>query len=139
RLPRASLVLYVFSEHSAKILSIRGSFVRLVELVSKDGIADLPPPVSARTGGVTLRNAPLSPLLAATADESQQVAAGNGLVHRLIPLSSPIAVPFSQWGRGTQSLVARGRDASFRLYENTLLGYLALASLEQLLRVWAER
>jgi hypothetical protein len=87
----------VLEQHARKVLSIRGAFVRLVEEVSVDGILDRTPPVSPRTGGVTLRHVGLSDLPEATANESGQVAAGSRLVHRLLDIRSPSLVSWFNW------------------------------------------
>ena len=63
------------------LLHLRGSFVRIPEQLSAEGIRDRPLPISQRHGGLTLRHAHLSPLLKATADEANAVAAGKGFAH----------------------------------------------------------
>ena len=108
------------------LLSIRGSIVRIVENISASGVEDQMPSTSGRSGGIHLQLAGLSDLLQTTADESQEVAAGNGVLHRVTNTSEPAP----RW-------LVQARDIAYRQYEYTLLGYMALASIEQLIRAWA--
>jgi len=60
-------------------------------------------------------------------------------MHRLIPVTSRPSCRRAPTWPTTNAQLASGRDASFRLYEYTILVYMALAAIEQLLRSWAER
>jgi len=115
-----------FRQLGRPMLSIRGSIVRIVENVSASGVEDQIPRLSSRSGGIRLQMAGLSDLLRATADESQDIAAGNGVLHRVTSGSAPAPA----W-------LVQARDIAYRQYEYTLLGYMALASIEQLIRAWA--
>ena len=108
------------------MLSVRGSAVRIVENVSASGVEDQIPRLSTRHGAINLHLAGLSDLLQATVDESEEIAAGNGVLHRVTVGSAP-APPW----------LMQARDTAYRQYEYTLLGYMALASIEQLIRAWA--
>ena len=108
------------------MLSVRGSTVRIVENVSASGVEDQMPRLSTRSGAINLHFAGLSDLLQATVDESEEIAAGNGVLHRVTVGSAP-APPW----------LIQARDTAYRQYEYTLLGYMALASIEQLIRGWA--
>lgn len=108
------------------LLSIRGSSVRIVENVSTDGVEDQIPRLSTRSGGIHLQLAGLSDLLQATVDESQEIAVGNGVLHRITGASTL-----------APSWLRRARDIAYRQYEYTLLGYMAIASIELLIRSWA--
>jgi hypothetical protein len=124
--PTAADVEITLRKLGRSMLSIRGSIVRIAENISASGVVDQIPRSSSRSGGIRLQLAGLSDLLQATVDESQQIAAGNGVLHRVTEGSSPAP----QWLRGA-------RDIAYRQYEYTLLTYMTLASIEQLIRVWA--
>ena len=122
----AADVEIILRKVARSMLSIRGSIVRIVENISASGVEDQIPRSSPRSGGIGLQLAGLSDLLKATVDESQQIAAGNGVLHRVTGGASP----------GPQ-LLRVARDIAYRQYEYTLLTYMALASIEQLIRAWA--
>jgi len=137
-LPTAALVRQSLEDTERTLLSTRGSLIRIVERVSEQGIHDSIPPICTHgVDGITLRHESLSELLSGTGDESRKIALGQGFLHILSPLDNPSDVPPEEWGSVTFQQLRRGRDASYRLYENTVLSYLALASIEQLLRAWA--
>jgi hypothetical protein len=79
----------------------------------------------------------VSVLVAATAEESRKVPAGKGMLHEIMSVHGPSHVSLLAWGPATPSQLAQARDAAFRLHEYTIIAYLALASVEQLLRAWA--
>jgi len=139
RLPRARLVWEAMDQVRQKPMGPRGVFVRVPELISNSGVADRAVPLSARSGGVSLAQEGVSVLVAATAEESRKVSIGRGMLHEIMSIHGPSDVPLSMWGAATPIQLARARDAAFRLYEYTIVAYLALASVEQLLRSWAHR
>jgi hypothetical protein len=138
RLPSAALVRRELQDLHRSILGLRGSLVRIPELVSGRGILDPVPRLTMGGNPGRLQHAGLSALLQATQDEWQAVATGNGVVHRILGLCSPLTVPAPLRGVVTGSNLPRYRSLLFRQYEYTILGYMALASIEQLLRAWAE-
>lgn len=123
---RASDVEIALRQLGRPMISIRGSIVRIVENISSSGVEDQMPRLSVRSGGIRFQLAGLSDLLRATADESQEISAGNGVLHRVTSGSDPAPA----W-------LVQARDIAYRQYEYTLLGYMALASIEQLIRAWA--
>jgi hypothetical protein len=118
-------------------LSVRGTFIRIVESLSANGVEDRPPPISERTGGITLRHAPLSDLLHATAEESRRIPTGSGVLHRIGAPNHPPSIPPEARRLITMGQMLQGRDLAYRQHEYTILAYMALASIEQLLRAWA--
>jgi hypothetical protein len=119
-------------------LPIRGALNRMVENIAADGtVADQAPQTIRRTGGVKLAHAKLSVLIAATESESNATASGNGMMHRI--LGSTRAESTVERGAVSRQQMIQGRDAAWRLYEYTVLSYLALSSIEQLLRSWGTR
>jgi len=107
------------------MLSIRGSIVRIIENISAAGVEDQTARLSSRSGGIRLQMAGLSDLLQATAEESQEIAAGNGVLHRV-----------TRGAATAPAWLVQARDIAYRQYEYTLLGYMALGSIEQLIRAW---
>lgn len=123
---RASSAEIALKQIGSPMLSVRGSIVRIVENFSPFGVDDQMPRLSNRSGGINLHLGGLSDLLRATAEESQEIAAGNGVMHRVT--SGSAFDPM--WP-------VQARDVAYRQYEYTILGYMALGSIEQLIRAWA--
>ena len=73
RLPRAAHIQQVIVPTRNKIMSVRGSLIRIPDFIYKTGIKDVSVQPLTRTGGVTLRHAPLTTLLAATDEESKKI------------------------------------------------------------------
>jgi hypothetical protein len=136
RLPDARTVSQDMQALRQCRLPIRGALTRIVENIAAHGsAADPPPKTIRRSGGVRLAHAKLSVLIAATESESQATATGNGMMHRIL---GPIgAESIAERGQVSRQQMIRGRDAAWQLYEHTVLAYLALSSIEQLLRSWA--
>jgi hypothetical protein len=139
RLPLAKHVAEALKEASEKPLGMRGVFFRVPELVGECKLEDADVRVSTRTGGVRLSCESLSPLVAATAEESRRIPVGNGMLHEIMPIGDKTTVSLLDWGEVTESQLRDARDAVYKLYENTILAYLGLASLEQILRSWAQK
>ncbi len=137
QLPEAALVEHSLNQLSNSMISIRGSLVRIVENIDGLGVQDKMPPLSSRSGGIHLRHAHLSDLLRAIADESRKVAAGDGVMHR-ITHGRPLSILTSHSASSiTEEQMQRARDIAYRQYEYTLTAYMAIASIEQLIRAWA--
>lgn len=139
RLPRASQVADLFREHREVLLSVRGEFLRIPECIGPDGVLDRPVPISTRPRGpVNLATAGFSPIVAATAFEANQTLNGQGLLHRMIPVNDPRYAPPSFLPARAARHLLSGRDTSYRLYEHTIVTFLALSAIEFLLRTWAQ-
>ena len=139
RLPRANHILQVVVATRNRIMSVRGSLIRIPDLIHRTGIKDVPVQALLRTGGVTLQHEPLTTLLAATAEESRKIYLGQGVVHERLGITGPSQLSRTQWGIVDEDQLVLGQDARFRLYEFTIIAYLALSCIEQLLRSWAHR
>lgn len=138
RLPEAGHVADLFGEHEGVLLSVRGAFLRIPERIGPAGVIDVPVPLSTRAPGpLQLRNSWLSPLVRATADEAQLTLDRQGLLHRLMPADDVRTMPLFDMRGTSASQLADGRHASCLLYEYTVLIFLALSSIEYLLRTWA--
>lgn len=137
RLPKAAHVAQLLKEHTSVLLSVRGTFMRIPETIGPDGILDQPVSISGRAEGkVKLAStaATLSPFVAAAENEANLTFDGKGLLHRMIPVNhTPIFMK-----PHVAELLRTGRDTSFRLYEYTIVTFLALSAIEYLLRTWAQ-
>lgn len=139
RLPEARQVGELFRAHQAVILSVRGAFLRIPERIGPGGVLDRPVSLSPRAAGpIRLTTASLSPLVQATELEVNQTLNGQGLLHRLIPVGNLQNMPLWDMGALSASQLAAGRDASYRLYEWTIVTFLALSAIEFVLRTWAQ-
>jgi hypothetical protein len=126
KLPEARLVENDLRKLSARMSAVRGSLVRLTENVSADGVRDCPAPSSLRRNGLNLIHGYLSHLIAVTAEESRQIAGDNGFMRRILPAN-----------RNDPLKLRQGQQIIYRQYECTVLAYMALSCVEQLLRAWA--
>jgi hypothetical protein len=126
KLPEARIAQLDLEKFSKKLLPPRGSLVRIVQNVSSEGVEDKPISSSLRKSGLKLHHEYLSELLEATAEESRHVAISDGFMHRSLPRSP-----------NDDPRLREGQLVSFPQYENTVLAYLALSCIEQLLRAWA--
>lgn len=137
RLPAAEHVAGQFTEHQQVISSLRGAYLRIPEQISEKGVLDRPLTMSARAKTpITLSSHWLSPLVAATEAEANDTFAGQGLMHRMIPIADVGTMPIHMGNISAGKLIA-GRHESYLLYEYTVVTFLALASIEYLLRTWA--
>jgi hypothetical protein len=87
---------------------------------------------------VHLATAGLSPLVAASEQEANQTFNGQGLLHRMIPVDDPRYRPSLLLPVEVARQLRSGRDTSYRLYEHTIVTFLALSAIEFLLRTWAQ-
>jgi len=139
RLPTAHYVAQHLMERPRAILSIRGSFIRIVESISKNGVQDAVPPISNRQGDLKLRHVNLTALLQATEAELREVVNGSGILHRLTPNNYRPQMTPNERRIVPEDVILKGRDLAFRQNEYTILAYMALGCIEQLLRAWASR
>lgn len=139
RLPLARYVSQHLLERPRAILSIRGTLVRIVERVSKSGVQDAVPPISNRQADLKLQHANVTALLKATEAELHQTLNGNGMLHRFVPSDYRPEIPPDARHIVKEADVLRGRDMALRQHEYTILAYMALGCIEQLLRAWAAR
>ncbi|OAI50716.1 hypothetical protein AYO44_05455 [Planctomycetaceae bacterium SCGC AG-212-F19] len=139
RLPTAGYVAQLFRKHEKVLLSARSCFLRIPERIDANGIVDVPVPLSSRARGpVPLSSAWLSPLVSATVDEINLTLNREGFMHRHIPWADKsTTVPIALLAQLTPDQVASERSASFLLVEYTVVAFLALSSIECLLRTWA--
>jgi len=108
------------TEKAAGLVPIRGPLVRLAGAVGPSGLAEGAPPIVVPRGPVALQNAALSALLDATQSESQRVAGGQGLLHRLVGVNHPVNPPAGMRGPVNEAGFRAGRDAMYRQYEHTI-------------------
>jgi len=133
KLPQADFAERTLEGLAHGMNSIRGKLVRIVENLAEDGAKDAAPPLSPRTGALRLGCENLSSLLASTARESREIDNGNGSFHRVLTLNAPA----EDAGGLSHGQIVQARDRVYRQYEHTVLAYMALACIEQLVRAWA--
>ncbi len=137
RLPSAQFVAEQFEEHRDVMSSLRGTYLRIPERIGVRGILDPPLDLCTRPGGpVHLSSDWQSPIVAATVAEANDTLAGNGMMHRMIPIGDVTTMP-ANMGNVTVGQLIAGRNESYLLYEYTVVTFLALSSIEYLLRTWA--
>jgi hypothetical protein len=116
------------------------SLIAIVERVDSDGISDPPlPPVPILRLSIGFSTARFSDLLSAIRYESDQIPAHRGLVHRVVDMDRPAAIPIHLRTILTHSQLVEYRDRSYRQYEASILCYGVLSAIEQLLRSLATR
>lgn len=119
-------------------LFVRGAFTRIVQDVSTSGALDPRPAllgsgVPAFAPALTFRESQTS----VVASEVNAIARGAGVMHRFVS-------PTATYSRGSAILtptisLVHLRSEVYRQYEYSALAHLALASVEQVLRSWAQR
>ncbi len=136
-LDSAELVESALEEICFSMTGVRGSLVRLVEKLSPSGVADAIVRTSTRKAPLVLQHAGLSDLLDQTAKESARMAAGQGVVAQIVR-RTPVHVPPSLGHLVSARRIEQARPFMCAQYECTILAYMALSSIEQLARAWAE-
>lgn len=138
RLDRAGLVEHALKDACTSITGVRGSFVRLVEDLVPAGVADTLPRLSSRVNALTLKHAGLSDLLDQTAKESARIKGGCGVVSKIVGPALPVSIPHDVQHLINPAQAQKARPFMYAQYEHTILTYMALSSIEQLARAWAE-
>jgi hypothetical protein len=143
--PRAEQVQKSLVELRRSFLSVRGSLVRLPERIGKDRPVDILPPRGTLARPILIKHRALSSLLAACQDESQATASRNGIAQRVLKPSLPVSPEVQAEIRrlfptaDPVRLMQEGRANTYQQYNFTILAYMALAGIEQLLRARAQR
>jgi hypothetical protein len=131
-LPNEGLVADELSRFSNSILSVQGTLVDIVERVSPKGIQDRRLTMITRTGGFALRHQALSPLIDPLVNEAQKVANGQGFLMRWLG-----AIQTDTSDRVDPVLMQTLRGAAYPQFEYSVLSFMALSGIEQLLRTFA--
>ena len=144
-LPTATQAVGALTDLRQSVLSVRGSLVRLPERVSAAGIADVRPSPIAATGAISLAHRSLSTLLKSCHTESQATARREGIAHRVLGVNGPVTAEHQAElrrlfpGRDPVRLMRESRIVRFQEYNFTILAYMALTGIEQLLHAQSER
>jgi len=131
-LPNEGLVANELSSFSISMLSVQGTLVDIVERVSPLGIEDQRLTIAVPTGKFTLQHQAFSPLLDLLVNETQKVASGQGFLMRWLG-----AMQTDTSVRVDPTLMQRLRGAAYPQYEYSVLAFMALSGIEQLLRAFA--
>lgn len=131
-LPNQGLVANELSSFSISVLSVQGTLVDIIERVSQNGVEDRRLAIATATGRFTLKHQGLSPLLDLLANEAQRVANGRGFLVRWLG-----AVQTDTSVRIDPVLMQTLRGAAYLQYEYSVLSFMALSGIEQLLRTFA--
>jgi hypothetical protein len=119
----------------------RSGLLAITEVVNEDGVAESRTPLTLT--GVTLvlnlQCAAMSDLLAAIQSEAEEMSSGNGLVHRYSEPDAPGAIPARLAHVLSQEQLITFRKEFLQQHEANLLGYAALAGVEQILRSLAKK
>ncbi len=138
RHPRASQVRNELGEAGTGLMSIRGTLQNTITNVSASGIQGDEVPISSFSGGINMFQSHLSDSLDTVSRESRETASGNGVMRRIVGghhrREQPHAV---RAGRFAMTSVESARDLAYARYERTILAYMAIASIEQMLRALA--
>ena len=129
RLPEARLVGIEVTQATRGLLSIRGTLVSTANSVSATGAEGNDLPIGGPPSAAPLSLSGLSDGLASLNHEMTATAANNGVMRRLT----------ARFMTGIPPTLRQARLRSFTRYENSLLAYIAVANIEQLLRGWADR
>lgn len=119
---------------------IQGMRGRLISIQNRhpartDSERFLLPRSDAPQGAIPQTLQQLSSLLAAVENESNEIAAENGFFHRLLPITNPVDPSLLNGAaHRTQAIAEAGRKLTYTQYEHTALIFMALASIEFLLR-----
>ncbi len=135
---RASQVRNELDDANTGLLSIRGTLQNTITNVTASGVEGDGVAVSAFSGGITTLHPNLSDLLATVSRESRETAAGNGVMRRIVGghhrSEQPGAVRI---GQVAMTAVQSARELAYARYERSILAYMAIAAIEQLLRALA--
>jgi hypothetical protein len=124
RLPEARLVGIEVAQAGRGLLSIRGTLVCNAGSVSASRAEGGDVPISAPPSGFTLNLSGLSDGLASLSGKAAATAANRGVMQRLA----------ARFMTGIPPVMQQARLRAFTRYENSLLAYIAIADVEQLLR-----
>jgi hypothetical protein len=136
RLPHAVQVGNVLEDAASKPLGLRGLLFRIPERLSLLGVADNPIALSQFAPALPFKHRTLSVLQHVVDHECGEIPNGKGFVQRMAKALFPV-IPDDSSGHLDASTLGKGRIAICSLYEHTLLAYLTIACVEQLLRSWA--
>jgi hypothetical protein len=131
-LPSELPVSNELSNFSKSLLSIEGTLVDIVERASPKGIEDRRPTIVKARRQFTLRHQSLSPLLDMLANEAQNIAGGQGFLMRWLGTIQ------TDTGRQVDPvLMQKLRVATYPQYEYSVISFMALSAVEQILRTFA--
>ena len=114
------------------MLSVEGALVDIPERVSLGGIDDQRPSIGPPLGAFSLRHQTLSPLLDLLVQETHKANSGDGFLMRWFG-----ALATETSSHVDPTLMRRLRVVAYQQYEYSVLAFMALSAIEQLLRAFA--
>jgi hypothetical protein len=133
----AARVAQDLHEASNSAMSIRGSLVNTARWVSREAVAETAVPISGFYGSVQLQHRDRSTLLACMHRESASTASGNGVMSRIAGPHTADVPEDVRSGRVSTAAWLRARGFAYLRYERTILAFMGIASIEQLVRAYA--
>lgn len=119
------------------VMSIRGSLVNTSRWISPNAVAEEPIPISGFYGGIRLQHWDRSVLLAAVHRESASTAGHNGVMHRIAGPHTQDIPEAVRSGQVDTAAWLRARGFAYLRYERSILTYMGIAAIEQLVRALA--
>lgn len=120
-------------------MGVRGSLVNTSRWISPSVVAEATIPISGFGGRILLKHQNRSTLFVALHRESTATAIGNGVMHRIAGPHTQDAPELVRSGQTDRDAWLRGRDFAFLRYERSILTYMGLAGIEQLVRALATK
>lgn len=137
RLPTAALVAHDLLEAGSGLLSLRGSLVNTSRWISRTQVGEAQIPISGFKGHVALAHSDRSALVACVERESMSTATGNGFMGRIAGPHTGDVPEAVRAGQVDAAAWLRGRRAAYLRYERTVLAFMGLASIWQIVRAYA--
>jgi hypothetical protein len=119
------------------VMSIRSSLVNTSRWINPTAVAEEPIPISGFYGGVRLQHGDRSALLAAVHRESASTAGLNGVMHRIAGPHTQDVPEAVRSGQIDMAAWLRARGFAYLRYERSILTYMGIAAIEQIVRALA--
>ncbi len=133
----ARQVIFDILDNANGILSVRGSLVNTSRWISPAAVVETPIPISGFYGGLRLQHRDRSALLACAHRESTSTAMLNGVMHRIAGPHTQDVPDAVRSGQVDAATWLRARSFAYLRYERTILTYMGIAAIEQLVRALA--
>ncbi|MBI1374265.1 MAG: hypothetical protein GC159_16235 [Phycisphaera sp.] len=124
---------------SESIHGPRGGLIRMLSLVSEEGVRDRHVEQWGGAWRVPAVAVPNDLFLDAVHQEAADLPQGEGLMHRILDKDGPVGLPVGNNLGVTVEHVKQGRKLMYRQYESCVLTYMTLGAIERLLRAAAQQ
>jgi hypothetical protein len=133
----ARQVAHDLIEAANGVLCIRGALVNTSRWIGRNAVAEEPIPISGFYGGVRLHHKDRSALLAAVQRESTLTPSLNGVMHRIAGPHTQDIPEAVRSGQVDTAVWLRARGFAYLRYERSILTYMGIAAIEQMVRALA--